>query len=54
MDRYNMAVVFAFTIWDVVAAQSDCRPNDCYDLKCYRVSKGNDGPHHISENATTD
>ena len=47
MYRYNMAVVFAFALLGVVAAQSDCRPNDCYDLKCYRVSKGNDGPHTI-------
>ena len=47
MYRYNMAVVFAFALLDVVAAQSDCRPNDCYDLKCYRVSKGKDGPHTI-------
>ena len=29
------------------AAQQDCRPKDCYDLKCYRVSNAKDGPHSI-------
>ena len=47
MDRHNIAVVFAFTLWDMAAAQMDCRPKDCYALKCYRVSNGNDGPHTI-------
>ena len=54
MDRYNIAVVFAFTLWDVVAAQNDCRPSDCYDLKCYRVSKAKDGPHTIYPVRRTD
>ena len=47
MYRYNIAVVFAFTLWDMAAAQNDCRPKDCYDLKCYRVSNAKDGPHTI-------
>ena len=47
MYRYNIAIVFAFTLCDVVAAKTDYRPKDCYDLKCYRVSKGKDGPHTI-------
>ena len=47
MYRYNIAFVFAFTLWDMAAAQKECRPKDCYDLKCYRVSKAKDGPHTI-------
>ena len=42
-----MAFVFAFNVWDMSAAQKDCRPKDCYDLKCYRVSNAEDGPHTI-------
>ena len=30
-----------------VAAQHGCKPTDCYDLKCYMVSTGKDGPHTI-------
>ena len=47
MYRFSMAVVFAFTLCDVVAAQNDCRSKDCYDLKCYGMSKAKDGPHTI-------
>ena len=47
MYRYNVAVVFALTLWDMAAAQMDCKPKDCYDLKCYRVSNAQDGPHTI-------
>ena len=47
MCRYNIAVVFAFILLDVAAGQKDCRPKDCYYLKCYRVSKAKDGPHTI-------
>ena len=43
MYRYNMAFAFAFTLWDMGAAQNDCIPKDCYDLKCYRMSKAPDG-----------
>ena len=42
-----MAFAFAFNLWDMGAAQMDCIPRDCYDLKCYRVSKAKDGPHTI-------
>ena len=47
MYRYHMAFVFAFTSWDMAAAQKDCRPKDCYDLNCYKMSKATDGPHTI-------
>ena len=47
MYWYNVAFVFAFTLCDMAAAQMDCRPKDCYDLKCYGVSKTKDGPHTI-------
>ena len=52
MYRYNIAIVFAYTLWDVTAAQKDCRPKDCYDLKCYGVSKAKDGPHTIYSSTT--
>ena len=41
------AVVFAFGLWDMAAAQIHCKPKDCYDLSCYRQSEGKDGPHTI-------
>ena len=47
MYLYPIAVLFAFDLWDLAAALNDCRPKDCYDLKCYRVSKAKDGPHTI-------
>ena len=47
MYLYPIAVLFAFDLWDLAAAFNDCRPKDCYDLKCYRVSKAKDGPHTI-------
>ena len=47
MYRYNMAFVFAFTLWDMASAQKVCRPKNCYDFKCYGVSKATDGPHNI-------
>ena len=51
MYRYAIAVVFAFDLWDLAAAKNDCRPKDCYDLKCYNVSKAKDGPHTIYPDA---
>ena len=41
--------VLAHLLWNTIAAeiQNDCKPKDCYDLKCYGVSKGKDGPHTI-------
>ena len=51
MYRYAIAVVFAFDLWDLAAAKNDCRPKDCYDLKCYKVSKAKDGPHTIYPDA---
>ena len=47
MYRYAIAVLFVFNVWDLAASQQDCRPKDCYDLKCYKVSKAMDGPHTI-------
>ena len=47
MHRYTIAVIFAFNLLDLAAAHNDCRPKDCYDLKCYKVSKAKDGPHTI-------
>ena len=44
---YNFAVMFTFALWDIVPAQHQCEPMDCYDLKCFRVSKAKDGPHTI-------
>ena len=48
MYRYAITVIIlAFDLWDLAAAQNDCRPRDCYDLECYKVSKSKDGPHTI-------
>ena len=44
---YYIVVVFAFDLWYMVTAQNHCRPKDCYDLGCYGVSVGEDGPHTI-------
>ena len=40
-------LVSVFLLWNIVVAQNDCKPKDCRDLKCYRVSKSKDGPHTI-------
>ena len=37
----------------IVAAQHGCKPTDCYDLKCYMVSTGKDGPHTIYPGTAT-
>ena len=47
MCRYAIEVIFAFDLWCLAATQNQCRPKDCYDLKCYGVSKAKDGPHTI-------
>ena len=44
---YWIAVVFAFGLCVMATAQNHCRPKDCYDLRCYRLSGGKDGPHII-------
>ena len=44
---YNIAVMFTFALLDIVPAEYDCEPRDCYDLKCFGVSKAKDGPHTI-------
>ena len=43
---YNSAAILAFMLRNVYA-QDVCKPTDCYDLKCYRISTGKDGPHTI-------
>ena len=50
--NYN-AVIFALGLLDIQpesAAKHDCRPKDCYDLSCYGLSEGIDGPHTIYPN----
>ena len=45
---YDIAIIsFTFALWNIVPAQNDCKPRDCYDLKCFRLSKAKDGPHTI-------
>ena len=44
--KYNAAIC-AFSLWHMVSGQNHCRPKDCYDLRCYGLSKGIDGPHTI-------
>ena len=55
MRIYEIVSVFASLLWNSVGAENDCKPKDCYDLKCYRVSRGEDGSHTIypdTENVT--
>ena len=42
-----VSVVLAFGVYDTSAAENHCRPKDCYDLMCYGLSNGTDGPHTI-------
>ena len=44
---YDSVVILASILGNIFAAQHGCKPKDCYDLKCYRVSAGKDGPHTI-------
>ena len=44
---YYIAVIFALGVWDISALKDDCRPSDCFDLNCYGLSEGKDGPHTI-------
>ena len=44
---YDCVVILTCIPMSVVAAQHGCKPTDCYDLKCYMVSTGKDGPHTI-------
>ena len=39
--------VSAHLLWNIIAAQNGCNPKDCYDLKCFGISTGKDGPHTI-------
>ena len=32
---------------NVALSQNNCKPKDCIDLKCYRISTGHDGPHTV-------
>ena len=53
MYRYAIAAIFSFNLWDLAAAQDHCRPKDCSDLKCYKVSTYGEssGPHTIYPDA---
>ena len=44
---YYIAVIFALCLGDISAQTHDCRPSDCFDLSCYGLSEGKDGPHTI-------
>ena len=46
IDMLTLASV-AFMFWNIVVAKNDCKPKDCYDLKCYMLSTAKDGPHII-------
>ena len=42
--------ILALLLWSIIVialAKSNCKPKDCFDLKCYRVSTSSDGPHLI-------
>ena len=41
-EPHRCVVVFV-----VLCQDSNCKPKDCIDLKCYRVSTGQDGPHTV-------
>ncbi|KAI0238572.1 Ficolin-2, partial [Lamellibrachia satsuma] len=40
-------VAFFTVLWAAVFCQNTCKPKDCVDLKCFRVSTAKDGPHTI-------
>ena len=47
-----IGIVVAFSsltllLCNVALCQNNCKPKDCIDLKCYRVSTGHDGPHTV-------
>ena len=52
MATYNkiaglLSSTLVLILCDIVPCQVTCKPRDCYDLKCYRLSKQLDGPHTI-------
>ena len=42
-----IAAIFLFGLWNMATDQNHCMPKDCFDLRCYRLSEGIDGPHII-------
>ena len=50
---YGSIIIFAYISTSIVDAQHGCKPTDCYDLKCYMVSTGKDGPHTIYPGSNT-
>ena len=50
---YGSVIIFAYISMSIVAAQHDCKPKDCYDLKCFTISTGKDGPHTIYPGTAT-
>ena len=50
MVDISVVVVFSLLtvlLCHVALCQSKCKPKDCIDLKCYRVSTAHDGPHTV-------
>ena len=50
MVDISVAVVFSLLtvlLCKVALCQNKCKPKDCIDLKCYRVSTAHDGPHTV-------
>ena len=49
MISHNISLISALVlqICHFVFAQHACKPRDCVDLKCYGLSKAQDGPHII-------
>ena len=41
------AAIISFGLWNMATGQNQCMPKDCFDLRCFRLSKGIDGPHTI-------
>ena len=50
MVDISVVVVFSLLtvlLCQVALCQNKCKPKDCIDLKCYRVSTAHDGPHTV-------
>ena len=44
---YFIIAVLLCSVIVIALAKSNCKPKDCYDLKCYRVSTSSNSPHLI-------
>ena len=47
MANISRVVAFSTLFWAAAFCQNTCKPKDCVDLKCFRVSTAKDGPHTI-------